>query len=125
LGLERVEDFAHEWLTSGINIGAMKGMARYDFYVVWEMLLKRCNLWSFARSLATNDGTLLGSYRTFVSRSLLSAAAFHTWSILRSNFVNRSSFHIVDDIVTGSGDEMSIWEYLDSFLWTPQHMVQN
>ncbi len=55
----------------------------------------------------------------------LASGSIHTWSILRSNEVNRSGFHIVDDVIAGSGDEMSIWEYLYSFLWTSQHMVRN
>lgn len=59
---------------------------------------------------------------SFVSTSLHIAEvrSQHTRTILGSNLVNRSSLHVVDDIITGSRDEMSIWEYLDSFLWISQ-----
>jgi hypothetical protein len=39
---------AYKWLTSRINVWAMKRMAADDLDIFWEMLLKRSNLRSFA-----------------------------------------------------------------------------
>ena len=49
---------------------------------------------------------------------------FRTRSVLCDNFVYRSRLNVVNNVIACSGHEMSIWKYLHSFLWTPQHNVR-
>lgn len=42
---------------------------------------------------------------------------------MRYDFVNGSCFNVVDNIVAGSRDEMTIGKYVYSILCTAQHML--
>jgi len=77
----------------------MERMAGDDVHICWKMVLEGSNFRSLARSLASNNGTLLGR-----------------GAILRNDFVNRGGFNIIDDIIACSGDEMTIGKDFDLFL---------
>ena len=48
-----------------------------------------------------------------------------TWTILSNNLINGSCFNVVDNVVAGSRDEMTIGKYVYSILCTAQHMLLN
>ena len=48
----------------------------------------------------------------------------HTWSVLSYNLVNRGGFHVVNDVIADSGNEMTIGKYFDLFLRTSQHLLR-
>jgi len=84
-------------------------MARHNIHVLWQMLFKRCDLWCFARRLATNDSTLLrGWFRQYASKVDSARLNRHTWSILRHHLIDGLSFDTVDDVVASSRDKMTV-----------------
>jgi hypothetical protein len=74
-------------------------MAGYDFYIWGKMLFKCSQLWGFARCLAADNRTDLGSLST--SQTLLEerqrnfGLMRHTWAIIRHYFVNNSGLYTV------------------------------
>jgi hypothetical protein len=48
----------------------------------------------------------------------------HTWPIHCNYLVNRGCFHIVDDIITCSGYEVTIGEYFYLLLWNISALVE-
>jgi hypothetical protein len=108
-------------LASRINVGAVEGVAADDVYIFWEIFLESFNLWSFARSLASDNGILFGGCTIISNCSSMEAASRHTWTIFSDDLANRCCFNVVDNVVACSGDEMSIGKDLDLLLWTSQH----
>ena len=90
-------------------------MTTHDVNILWEMLLECSNLRGFARSLSSNDSTLLGGSNE-ISRLSPRFQLAHTWTIHGNHLANGSSFDVVDDIVTCSSNEMAIREYLDQLI---------
>lgn len=81
----------HEWLPRWVYCGTMQGMARDDFHVTGQILIKGGQLRGFTRSLTSNDG-----------------ANFGRGAILGNNFVNELSLDTVNDPVAGPRDKVTI-----------------
>ncbi len=90
-------------------------MARDNVYICWKVFLEGGDLRSLAGSLTSNDSTLLRSYWTSVFEWNYMSIV-HTWTILGDNLVDRGSFHVVDYVVAGSRNEMTIGKYIDFLL---------
>lgn len=114
---------ADKWLTSGVNIRAMERVAGNNIHIRREVLLEGSDFRSLARSLATDNGALLSSFEELVLKDW-NLLAVRTWPILFNDFINRGGLYIVDDVVTCSGDEMTIGIDFDLFLWTSQHLLR-
>ncbi len=92
-----------QWLAFGIDTWAMKGVARHDLNICGKMLLEGSDLWSFGRSLTTNDSAHLGR-RTESS----------------NNSIDILCFDGIHDPITATGDEMAVLENGDIVLLTFQ-----
>lgn len=97
-----VDDY--ERLAFGINTRAVERVARHDLDIGRKMLLEGLNFGSLGRSLATNNGTLLGGRAK-----------------AGNDGINTLSFDAIHDPVTAARHEMTILENCDIFLLNTQH----
>jgi hypothetical protein len=92
----------------------MKGMTRDDFYIIWKMVLKGSQLGSFARCLPAYDCSHPCCFEHTQRRKLIwNNTLEHTWPIFRNYPVNDLSLYAVDNVVTDSRNQMSIWQDCD------------
>jgi hypothetical protein len=92
----------------------MKRMTADNVNVLRQRFLESSNFGGFARSLAANNCTLFRGFRVSVTRSYNGGVTqSHTWSIPRNNLADRRSFDVVDYVVGGSGDEMTVGKNLE------------
>jgi hypothetical protein len=98
-----------------INSGAMERVTRDNINISRKILFESSNFWRFTRSLATDYSVLFCSY--YSSTKILNMVGpIHTWSVHCHDFVNRSSFNIVDDVITDAGNEMTIGKDINLLL---------
>ena len=90
---------AHQRLTFWINVWAVEGMTGNNVDIFWQMLLESSDLRSFAGGLTSNDSTLLRSCRALLALKGQSSFSHLTWTELSDDFINGSSFDIVNDVV--------------------------
>lgn len=97
-----------KWLTSGVYSRSVKRMARHDFDVAGQILLKGGQFGGFTRGLPTDYGTDLGG-----------------GAILGDHLINDLGLHTVYDPVASSRNEMSIWQDVYSILFLVNHVLSN
>jgi len=104
-------------LAAGVEVGAVEGVARDDVDVAGEVLFKGLDLGVLARGLAADDGAEPGCYAGHTEvrnggRGGTASKGSRTGSKLRDDLAYGRCLHAVDNVIAGTGDEVSVAENL-------------